>query len=366
VSRVAVIGANGFIGRRLVEQWHLEGVADVVPIVRRPEAAVDALRFGISCRVADAMDERALAEALDGCAAAVHAGAGDRRFVRHSGVSVARAAERAGVGQIIYLSSMAVHGWNAPPGTDESSPLSQRQALPYNAWKVQAERALSRLCCERGIRLVILRPGIVYGPRSQWVLRFARALLDGRAYVVDGGRGVCNAVYVDNLAFAIGLALERTDLAHEAFLINDEETITWRQFYEPVCRALGWPWDAVHDVAPRARRRSWRQRYVAARDARGTQALLAHVPLRARYALSQAVDAWLDGSAAGGRESETEHRQRPEADHEMSLLQTCTYRFPIDKARRLLGYVPPVSFDEACRRTLGWLQFAGHPLRGVM
>jgi nucleoside-diphosphate-sugar epimerase len=312
------------------------------------------------------MDERALGEALAGCEAAVHAGAGDRQFVRRSGVSVVRAAERAGVGQIVYLSSMAVHGWNAPPGTDESSPLSHRQSLPYNGWKVEAERVLSRLCRERQMRLVILRPGIVYGPRSQWLLRFARALLDGRAYVVDGGRGVCNAVYVDNLASAIRLAVERTDLAHEAFLINDGETITWRQFYEPVCRALGWPWDAVHDVAPRARQRSWRERYVAARDARGTQALLAHVPVRARHALAQAVDAWLAGSPAGGGEFGREHGQRPEADHEMSLVQSCAYRFPIDKARRVLGYDPPVPFDEACRRTLGWLRFAAYPVRGVM
>jgi len=209
VSRVAVIGANGFVGSRLVEQWHLEGLADVVPIVRRPEAAVGALRFGLPCRIADAMDERALGAALDGCGAVVHAGAGGEEFVRGSVSSVVRAAERAGVGQIVYLSSMAVHGWDAPPGTDESSPLSHRHAIAYNAWKVHAEHGLSGLCRERGIRAVILRPGIVYGPRSQWVERFARALLDGRAYVVGGGRGVCNAVYVDNLAFASELWVAR-------------------------------------------------------------------------------------------------------------------------------------------------------------
>ena len=54
--RVAVVGANGFVGSRLVEQWHLEERADVVPVVRRPEAAAGALRFGLDCRVADALD----------------------------------------------------------------------------------------------------------------------------------------------------------------------------------------------------------------------------------------------------------------------------------------------------------------------
>ena len=58
--RVAVIGANGFVGSRLAEQWHLEGRAEIVPVVRRPEAAAAALRFALDCRVADALDERGL------------------------------------------------------------------------------------------------------------------------------------------------------------------------------------------------------------------------------------------------------------------------------------------------------------------
>jgi nucleoside-diphosphate-sugar epimerase len=44
----------------------------------------------------------------------------------------------------------------------------------------------------------------------------------------------------------------------------------------------------------------------------------------------------------------------------MSLLQTCDYRFPTTKARRVLGFEPPITFDEACRRTVAWLGFAGY------
>ncbi len=78
--KVAVIGANGFVGSRLVEQWHLEERADVVPVVRRPEAAAGVLRFGLDCRVADALDERELTRAFAGCDAVVHAGAGHDRL----------------------------------------------------------------------------------------------------------------------------------------------------------------------------------------------------------------------------------------------------------------------------------------------
>ena len=94
--RVAVVGANGFVGSRLVEQWHLEERADVVPVVRRPEAAAGALRFGLDCRVADALDEGELTHAFAGCDAVVHAGAGPRPFVTQSPARVVRAAAQAG------------------------------------------------------------------------------------------------------------------------------------------------------------------------------------------------------------------------------------------------------------------------------
>jgi hypothetical protein len=48
----------------------------------------------------------------------------------------------------------------------------------------------------------------------------------------------------------------------------------------------------------------------------------------------------------------------------MELLHRCQYKLPHDKAARMLGYAPVVSFEEACRRTIGWLAFAGYPVVG--
>ena len=348
--RVAVIGANGFIGSRLVEQWHLGG-RDVVPLVRRPEAAASVLRFQLDCRVADALDERALARALAGCDAVVHAAAGPRRLVTQSPACVARAAARAGSGVVIYLSSMAVHGWHAPSGTDETSPLPRRHPLPYNHWKVRAEEGLRRTCLETGTRFVILRPGIVYGPRSQWIAGFAGSVVDGTAYVVAGGRGVCNAIYVDNLVHAVDLALHHEEAMGETFLVSDDEAITWRTLYEPVCRALGHPWDAVADLAPRAPRRTSRERLLALKEKPAARRVLDRAPQALRTPLRRLTAV-----------AETPDGVPLNPPLETSLLQTCDYRFPTTKARRVLGFEPPVPFDEACRRTVEWLGFAGFPV----
>ena len=351
--RVAVIGGNGFIGSRLVERWHLEERIDVVPIVRRPEAAAPLLRFRLDCRVADALDGQELARALAGCDAVVHAAAGPRRLVTESPVCVVRAAAQAGVGTVVHLSSMAVHGWQARPGTTETAPLSRRQPLRYNRWKVRGEQAVRSACRETGTRLVILRPGIVYGPRSQWIAGFARSVVEGSAYVVAGGRGVCNAIYVDNLVHAVDLALQREEAAGEAFLVSDDGAITWRMLYEPVCQALGYSWDAVADLAPRSPRRTPRDRVLELKEDTGVRAVLDRVPRALRNPIRR---------LAVNPLAEDPHLPPLTPPLETSLLQTCDYRFPTTKARRVLGFEPPIAFDEACRRTVAWLGFAGFPV----
>ena len=350
--RVAVVGANGFIGSRLVEQWHLEERVDVVRVVRRPEAAAGALRFGLDCRVADALDEGELTHAFAGCDAVVHAGAGPRPFVTQSPARVVRAAAQAGTQMVVYLSSMAVHGWNPRSGTDEATPLPRRQPVSYNRWKAKGERALRSACRETGTRFVILRPGIVYGPRSQWIAGFARAVVEGSASVVADGRGVCNAIYVDNLVHAVDLALEREEAANEAFLVADDDPVSWRMLYEPVCRALGHSWDVVADLLPRSSRRTPAERLLELKEDPAARVVLDRVPRAVRNPIRRLAVLPLAEPSQG----------LPRPTLETSILQTCGYSFPTTKARRMLGFEPPVAFDEACRRTVAWLGFAGYPL----
>ena len=112
---------------------------------------------------------------------------------------------------------------------------------------------------------MILRPGIVYGPRLSGSPD-SRAVVEGSASVVADGRGVCNAIYVDNLVHAVDLALEREEAADEAFLVADDDPVTWRMLYEPVCRALGHSWDAVADLLPRSSRRTPAERLLELKE----------------------------------------------------------------------------------------------------
>lgn len=350
---VAIIGANGFIGTRTVEMLHLGGLAAVRPVVRTASSFARLSRFNIDARVADARSERALSEALAGCEVVVHAASGSPDTIVSTVEPVYNAAQRAGARRLIYLSSASVHGQDPPPRTQDNSPLRFRQPLAYNRAKIRAERTLHQLRGSGNVEIVILRPGIVFGPRSQWIGNFADGLLASSAYLVDGGRGVCNSIYVDNLVHAIIQSMHAERADGEAFLVGDREHVTWRELYAPVARCLGYDLDSVPSVDP-AIIRTWQTRFEHLRHSKRARALATLLPAGIRDVLS----ARLRHSSSSRITSDP----LPRASLEMTLLHTCRYKLPSEKAERLLSYNPVVSFNEGCRRTVSWLAFAGYPV----
>jgi nucleoside-diphosphate-sugar epimerase len=110
----------------------------------------------------------------------------------------------------------------------------------YAQTKREAEAALSRICSEAGMELVILRPATVYGPGSTEVVgELATALRGGYLPLIAGGHAVAGLVYVDNLADAVELALTRPEAVGEAFNISDGLDVTWRRFIGDLADGLG-------------------------------------------------------------------------------------------------------------------------------
>jgi nucleoside-diphosphate-sugar epimerase len=365
--RFAVLGANGFIGTRIVEMLHLGGLAEVRPVARRPSGLARSSRFKLDGRVADGFDERALREAFTGCDVVVHTIAGDRKTILGTLRPTYQAAQAAGVRRLIYMSSAAVHGQAPQPGTDERSPLRLGHPIAYNNIRIQAERQLLRLRRTGTVEVVLLRPGIVYGPRSSWITGFADDLLQGGAYLVGSGGGICNSIYVDNLVHAVlcGASAATDGADGQAFLIGDREQVTWADLYRPIANALGYDLTEVHSISSDDRRRlgpDWWDRVHQARDSDAGRRFLSLFPQRLRDAVYSGLGTWhnyLPPVAPGSALSPA-----PSPTLEMMLLQSCEVRLPSDRARDVLGYDPPVSFEESCRRCIGWLEFAGYPVNG--
>jgi nucleoside-diphosphate-sugar epimerase len=196
VTRLAVTGAGGFIGRELVRSMRATEFA-VVPLGRAELVASP------ECWMA-------------GCDAIVHlaarahvlqaAAAADSDAFEQSNVEltrrVAEAACSAGVGRLVFVSSAGVLGRRSPPGGfDDNSRPAPHDA--YTRSKLVAEEMLLEEFRHR-IEVVIVRPPLVYGPdapgnfgrlvrlvRRGWPLPFGA--LDAPRSMI-GLRNLCDAL----------------------------------------------------------------------------------------------------------------------------------------------------------------------------
>ncbi len=355
---VAIIGANGFIGTRFVEMLHLDGRHTVVPIVRRASGLALAARFRLDARLGDALDVASLSAALIGCDAAVHVALGDPRQIEAMPGVLCEAAATAGVRRVVYLSSASVHGQAPAPGTTEDTPLHQRHAMDYNNAKVRAEHAFFRACARRRVEGFALRPGVVFGPRSRWIADLAADLRQRRAWLLGEGAGICNTVYVDNLAALVAQCLDAPASAAGAYLVGDAERVTWRDFYHHVATSLGLAHASIHRVtevpafAPTARER-------IARVVAGplVQTTLPFVPSALKQVTKKLLAA-LTASAPHSDAWRLPSAPAPRITQELALLQQCQWQLPSARAIERLGYRPPVDFSTAIERSLAWLAFA--------
>lgn len=356
-KKVAVVGANGFVGSRIVETFHLTGLCEVVPVVRGVNGLPRLSRFALDWKLADARKPEALADALKGCDAVVHAVVGDPRVIEEAAAALVPAAVTAGVRRVVYLSTASVHGQNPAPGTTEDSPLSDGQDIDYNNAKVRAERVLFADAARHKVELIALRPSIVFGPRDRWITTLADELQRGVAWLINDGSGLCNTIHVDNLVHAVRLSLAAPASATgHAYLVGDGELVTWADFYRETAAGLRIDPQSIHQIAvPTFPAKSWLSRLDGLRASPTAQRLIAQVP----RVLKGVAKGAIKGLSPEPQPSSWSlpHGAGPTPSREMVLLQQCGYRLPTAKAERLLGYQPPISFAEGLDRTLSWLKW---------
>jgi nucleoside-diphosphate-sugar epimerase len=370
---VAIVGASGFIGSRLVEWLALRDLAYIRPIVRSYKGMARLARFDLDCRVVDATDQAALEAQLEGCEVLFHCVVGQRDTILSSAKAAYRAAAYAGVPRLVYLSSGVVHGHDPIPGTNDDSELVARQAIRYNVSKVMAEHLLRRLRADGMVEVVTLRPVIVFGPRSQYfTIQIAMDLLSGMAYLIDEGVGICNTVYVDNLVHAMWQAAIVEKAGNQDFIITDGAKVTWRDLYGAVAEAVGVDISSVPSIKSKELTRLYREQRNAQLKIAGKrfgwamrESLPSSVISTAREILPsrliKAIKPWWSSFQTPGSETvqtNSSMQPVPVIDREIANWQCCRYVLPIEKARNVLGYEPQVTFSEGCRRTRDWIRFA--------
>lgn len=233
--------------------------------------------------------------------------------------------------------------------------------------------------------MTVLQPTAVYGPYGGvWTSSALTSLATGRVILVDGGRGLANTVYVDDIVDAMLLAAIRPEAVGEAFLISSAEPATWRELHEGFSKILGLDDRTVAMTSEEAIAHHRGQRWqgpglvrqglgVLAEDEGLQKKLLATREVRllrwaAATLVPQTWQPWIKkrlGRLARGR---GEGRTPSGETHELPIhsIPPSTVRFlaartrvRIDKARRLLGYQPRHDLASGLARTASWARWAG-------
>jgi nucleoside-diphosphate-sugar epimerase len=315
----AIVGAGGFLGAHLVRGFEARGMR-ALPLVRVLEERSPAGARGFDEAVAHP-------EWLEGVAVMVHvAAAGLRGGGPDPGVDVRtanldlldramRGAARAGVPRFVLVSCVSVYGFPPRLPIHEEHPYAPRTARA--ATLVEAEMRARRAARELGLDLVIARPTTVYGPGDRHgPIDGMAALIRAGAYrVVGSGDNVLHHTHVDDVVEGVWLSATRPAAAGDHFVLAGPETTTLARLSELVARAVGRP-------LPRR-----------------------HVPATLARAVATLVDvAAYRGLAltSGG----------PPHIHAKLDGLTLPLWFDGEKARRHLGFVPRVSYEEGVLRTL--------------
>lgn len=209
---IAVTGASGFIGRRLVEKLCRDGNG-VRALVRERSIDVEVPKDSLEIIKGSLDDPASLADLVDGVDAVVHlAGlikARQRRdFFNVNAGGVARLVEAMSAAQtrakLVLISSLAAR---------------EPSLSAYAASKRCGEAVL--LDVPKDLPWTILRPPAVYGPGDRETLSFFKGLRLGIGVMLGGREARFSLIHVDDLVAAI-IAVTDRDCADRLILELDD------------------------------------------------------------------------------------------------------------------------------------------------
>ena len=310
-TRIVVTGATGFVGGAVLERLSALTDFELIAAVRKPVSAL----FGRakSVHVAGLEADTDWREALQAtnvvihCAARVHVmddqssdPLAEFRKVNVVGtLNLARQAAAAGVKRFIFVSSIKVNGEGAASGHSYKADDVPAPMDPYGISKLEAEQGLRVIAAETGMEVVIIRPVLVYGPGVKAnFLSMMRWLNKGVPLPFGAIYNKRSLVDLDNLVDLIVRCIDHPAAANQVFLVSDGEDLSTTELLSKMAAALAKP------------------------------ARLLPLPSR----LLEVAAAMLGKQALAQR--------------------LCgSLQVDISKTRELLGWSPPVTVDQALRKT---------------
>lgn len=323
-----ITGATGLVGSHIAERAVAEGYR--VRALVRPSSPDKAFleRLGVELALGDLTDAGSLAKAVAGAKWIVHCAAmvgdwGPMDEYRRVNYTALRslldlALAEKGLDRFVMMSSLGVYEARDHFGTDESVSPHLVGIDGYTRSKAESEQLVLEAIRGEGLRGVVLRPGFIYGPRDRQVLpRLVDVLRSGGFWYFGDGTQKLNNTGVKNLVHGVMLAMQKDEALGEVFNITDDPLVSRLEFVGTVAGALGIP-------QPKKK-----------------------LPRGVAYPLVYGVDraARFIGTKDAPRLSMARYK-----------FLALHLEYSIAKAKRVLGYRPPLTFQEGMTEAVRWYQ----------
>jgi len=167
-------GATGFVGgylaRRLRELNH-----EVVAVVRNPAKAGGLIKIGVMVEQGDVTDKESMRAAMQGCDGVFHVAGWYKLGVRDKSPgykinvegtrNVLELMKELGIRKGVYTSTLAINSDTKGQVRDEQFHFTGKHISEYDKTKAEAHRVALQFMKE-GLPLVIVMPGLIYGPEG--------------------------------------------------------------------------------------------------------------------------------------------------------------------------------------------------------
>jgi nucleoside-diphosphate-sugar epimerase/predicted dehydrogenase len=378
-TKILVVGASGMLGTRLVERLVASLDLKIRATVHRPQNAARLARLPVELVECDILNAQQVANVVKGCDIVVNCtretSSDANRIFEVSAQGTAnllQAATEHGVRRFIHVSTASVHGFGRGTEMVRETSGFVHTLDPYVRGKIKAERLV--MAYHSRLPVIIFRPTLIYGPySSDWTIMIIRRIRDHLTTII-GDKGLANIVYVDDVVDAIIHSIMHSDIAAQAFILNNDlERVMWSEYVERYAQGLG--------LEPRVRS----EFNLTAQNARNLLsmlgdsasatwrlltsleflALLTRIPILVKLGLlimrgerRKKIEEELSSVAQLSKPDPKIMLKYDSVSKGLYRIFTSQALFSAEKARTLLSWRPRC-FEEGIEKTLEWARWAG-------
>ncbi len=186
--KIAVIGANGYLGMQTIKAA-LERNIMVHALIRRNEVIESVKKDGVNVFIVKKFETEALEAAFKGCKAIIHFAnvvCGSKALFESVNIEglkkIVQAAENVGISRIIYPSGLGVDKYGEIEWANNN----------YFYSKKKAEEVLIK----SKLAYVIFRPSYILGPNDELIPDLIEQVYNGKLYIAGDGEVPMQPIYV--------------------------------------------------------------------------------------------------------------------------------------------------------------------------